>query len=346
MRLKARYPNPVSADVLDDLRRRVPPNVEIIGFGETAESADILIEGRPSAQDLDSPSGLRAVIVPFAGVPMDTLRLVRERPGISLHNCHHNAPETAELAMTLLLAAAKRLVPMDRALRKNDWTPRYDASDVQRLSGRRAVVLGFGEVGRRVAQACLCLGMRVAATRRSLRSPEEHGGIEVLPATATKELLAEAEALVIALPLTRETDGLLGAEELALLPRSAIIVNVARAQIVDEAALFEALSEGRILAAGLDVWYSYPPPDPPASEGPLPAADVGVTSYLRAPSSASSHSPSAFPFGTLDNVVLSPHRGGASSTSESSRVAALAQMLTLAADGKEIPFRVDLEAGY
>ena len=261
-------------------------------------------------------------------------RRLRAHPGVTLHNLHHNAPETAETALSLLLAAARDIVPMDRALRRHDWTPRYRPSRTLRLEGSTVVVLGFGAIGRRVASACVGMGMRVVVVRRNVAAGSE-GGIEFAGVERLAELLPRAQALVLALPHTPQTDGMLGPREIALLPGDCIVVNVARASIVDERALYEALRDGKIHGAGLDVWYCYPHADPSAVPG-----------YFVAPPAASNCPPSAYPFHELDNVVMSPHRGGTSRDTEAHRVAALAELLSHAANGGEPPNRVDLDAGY
>jgi phosphoglycerate dehydrogenase-like enzyme len=146
---------------------------------------------------------------------------------------------------------------------------------------------------------------------------------EIFPPDRLPELLPRAHALVVCLPWTPATDGLLGRDELALLPERAVLVNIARGPIVQEEPLYEALRAERI-AAGLDVWYRYP------------ESEQARTDTL----------PSAFPLHELDNVVLSPHRAGHTDRSEELRATHLAQLLNIAARGEPIPNRVDLEAGY
>src|SRR5690606_5362206 len=147
---------------------------------------------------------------------------------------------------------------------------------------------------------------------------------EVYPAAALRDLLPRANAVIICLPHTPDTDGLLGAAELALLPAPAVLVNIGRGRIVDERALYEALRDGRLAAAGLDVWYSYPPDEASRADWP----------------------PSAHPFGELDNVILSPHRGGATDETARLRMTALAGMLNDAAAGRPLENQVDLDSGY
>ena len=137
-------------------------------------------------------------------------------------------------------------------------------------------------------------------------------------------LLPRADVLLCVLPETPETTGLVGAAELALLPPHAIVVNVGRGPVIDEAALYHALADRRIKAAGIDVWYDYP-------HG----------------KEARSHTlPSRFPFHELDNVVMSPHRAGWLSAAEEARLAALAELLHAAADGRPMPNLVDKDLGY
>jgi phosphoglycerate dehydrogenase-like enzyme len=264
------------------------------------------------------------VVVPWAGITAGTRDLLREFPQLAVHNLHHNAVTVAELAIALLLAAAKSIVPLDRGLRARDWTPRYQASSALMLAGRTALVLGYGAVGREVARLCRSLGMEVVAVRRNGPTDPTEGPDEVHPITELERLLPRADALLICLPHTAETDGLIGERELSLLPPSALLVNMGRGPIVDEDALFSALQERRLYGAGLDVWYRYPTDR----------------------ESRSDTEPASRPFGELDNVVLSPHRGGQADATERLRMEHLAQLLNAARAGEPLPNPVDLSAGY
>ena len=332
--MRVYYPMPPNPQVLDDLRSALPEGVEVLNTSTHPDAFDILIEGRPTPELLDTP-GLKAVIVPFAGVPEATLKLALERPNVSLHNLHHNAAETAEMGLALLLAAARRIIPCDRKLRQDDWTPRYQPSESVRLAGKNALVLGYGEIGRRLAHYCTGLGMKTVATRRSQVDPQQDGPVRVYPASALPKLLPGANVIMIALPQSGETTGLVGRTELETLPKGAILVNIARAAIVDEEALFDSLKSGHLHSAGLDVWYAYPQ----AKAGAVPT-------YYSTPEGASNTPPSRFPFGELDNVVLSPHRAGVSMETEKQRVADLAAMLTAGAEGRPMPNKVNVSAGY
>jgi phosphoglycerate dehydrogenase-like enzyme len=289
---------------------------------------EVLVAGRPTREQLEASPRLKAVVIPFAGIPTVTRELLSGYPHLAVHNLHHNAAATAEMALALLLAAAKRLVPADQALRRGDWTPRYAADEgALGLAGKTALVLGYGAIGRRVARALCGLGLEVFAWRRSEPRALSVAGGEGQPCPGSpglSELLGRAQVLLVALPATPDTDGLLGAAELAALPDQALLVNVARGAVVDEGALHAALSEGKLFGAGLDVWWRYPEDEAARTQTP----------------------PATAPFGELEQVVLSPHRGGHVRDTEPERMRALAELLGAYARGEPMPNRVDLAAGY
>jgi phosphoglycerate dehydrogenase-like enzyme len=296
--------------------REIPPDAEF----------EILVAGRPSAEDLAASPKLHTLLIPYAGVPIETRELLLANLQIAVHNLHHNAAAAAELALALLLAASKFLVPMDRALRAGDWSPRYEPNPGLLLGGKRAVVLGYGEIGRRIARFCRGLGMDVAAIRRRPELSPPDGETPTHAPEALPDLLGNATALLAALPLTEKTRGLVGGAALERLPTESVLVNVGRAEVFDEAELFARLRDGRLRAAGLDVWYRYP----------------------QSVAERSSTPPGNFPFGELDNLVLSPHRGGALGLAESERMRmqALAASLNAAARALPLPHPVDIAEGY
>jgi len=320
----------IHAHVLEDfdepalalLRANLTDSVQLMNGSEIPHDIHILIGGRPTREQLAACPNLRAIIVPWAGVPENTRELLREFPHLMLHNLHHNAATTAEMALALLLAAAKFIVPLDQKLRANDWSPRYAPARSIGLEGKTALIIGYGQIGQRVGRVCRALGMSVIATRRN--RVEQDDVAEVHPTSDLPQLLPRAHALIITAPLTPETKGLIGEKELAALPRGSILVNVGRGTIVDEGVLYHALKNGQLAAAGIDVWYNYPNDE--ASQANTP--------------------PSLYPFGELDNVVLSPHRGGDDKDIDVARMRDLAELLNAAARGEEMANRVDVEVGY
>jgi phosphoglycerate dehydrogenase-like enzyme len=286
----------------------------------------MLVAGRPERKHLTASQNLRAVIVPWAGIPDATTELMREFPHIALHNLHHNALPVAEQAMALLLSASKFTVPMDRALRTGDWRPRYNPNPSLLLNGKTALVLGYGAIGKKVAGLCMGLGMKVLAVVRRVRAGHDRtaDGVSVADVHQLHHLLPMAHALIVCLPHTPETTGIIGEHELSLLPPGAVLVNVGRGPTVDEEALYDALHDGRLHGAGLDVWYNYPSDE----------------------ASRACTMPSDYPFHELPNVVMSPHRAGGSTDTDRLRMIHLAELLNAAARGEPMPNRVDLAVGY
>ncbi len=177
----------------------------------------------------------------------------------------------AEWVLAALLFFAKDLARMRRSQAQGRWDP----FEPELLQGRTAGIVGLGDIGRACARLLRCAGMRTLGLRRT--APAANPDVdEVLPPAGLLELLSRADAAVVALPLTPETRGRIGARELAALRSHAVLVNVGRGAVVDEAALVDALRAGRIRGAALDVFQ----------QEPLPAGH---------------------PFYALDQVLLSPH---------------------------------------
>ncbi len=319
--------HPPPDPALSCLAEQLDPGVQLTtGADRIPSETHVLVHGRPSENLLEDCPQLRALIIPYAGVPAETRELLlRCCPMLPVYNLHHNAIAASELALALLLAAAKTLLPVDRAFRRGDWRSRYNGAPTLLLEGKTAVILGYGAIGKRISDVCSALGLNVHAVRRHPETPSPDS-ITIHGLDALHSMLPCADILIIALPLTDETTALLGARELARLPSSCVLVNVARGAIVDEEALYHALSTRSIAAAGIDVWYTYPK-----------TADAQAETH-----------PSRFPFYELDNVVMSPHRGGAFRLEELERrrMNDLAKSLNAMARDQAVPHRVDLHAGY
>jgi phosphoglycerate dehydrogenase-like enzyme len=326
MTLKVHFPTLPMPNTLDELYPLLPPTIEVSAGPAARQPADchILVSGAVTPEQLAASPQVRAVIVPYAGVPFETQALLRERPGVALHNLHFNDIPTAEMAVALLLAASKHVVQLDRRLRQGNWQWDDDAYPTDMLDGKTAVILGYGTIGRRLAPVCQALGMQVIGVRRHEPPAPSEDGVQVCSVHALPDLLPRADVLICLLPHTTETVGLIGVAELALMPRDAIIVNVGRGAVIDEAALFFALRDGQIRAAGLDVWYHYPKDD----------------------ATRANTLPSSYPFHELENVVMTPHRAGWLKSFEKLRVRALADLLIAADEGREMPNLVDKELGY
>jgi phosphoglycerate dehydrogenase-like enzyme len=307
------------------LRALLPPQIHVTAAPDAQpRDCHILVHGAVKAEWLNASPDLRAVIVPYAGVSPEMQTLLQQYPQIALHNLHYNDVATAEFALALLFAAAKWIVPLDRLLRQGDWRQRYGGAPSLLLAGKRVLILGYGAIGRQIAPLCQALGMQVSGVRRHAPTQPVERGVAVYAVSQLHALLPAADILICVLPQTPETVGLIGAAELALLPQGAIVVNVGRGPVIDEAAFYTALRNGHLAAAGIDVWYNYP-------HGEEERAHT---------------LPSRFPFHELDNVVLSPHRGGWLEAAEERRLQELATLLIAAANGQQMPNLVDKQLGY
>jgi glyoxylate reductase len=204
---------------------------------------------------------------------------------------------TADLAFALLLAVRRRVVTGDRAVREGRWHGGWADPDFlgRDVSGSTLGIVGFGRIGRAVAHRATAFGMRVLHHSRR-REDDDWRELD--------ELLAEADAVSLHVPLTPETRGMLDAKRLGLLRDGACLINTARGQLVDEEALVRELVTGRI-EAGLDVF---------AHEPAVPHELLG-----------------------LPNVVLTPHVGSATAETREAMTRVLVDNLLAAARGETPP---------
>ncbi len=242
--------------------------------------ADVLVPTmcRVDAAVLDAA---RPRLVQQFGVGLEGVDLAAARArGIPVANVPAgetgNAAAVAEVAVWQLLALARRLLEARAAVAAGRLgEPMGDA-----LAGSTAVVLGLGAVGRETAARLRGLGLRVVGVGR-LPAADRGGTLPALdayrPVAELRAALAHARALVVCCALTAETQGLVGAAELAAMPPGGFLVNVARGPVVDYPALLAALRSGRLAGAGLDVFWREPidPDDPILRENVVATAHVG-----------------------------------------------------------------------
>jgi len=318
-----------SATILEptELTDLLDENVLVTISEELPDPAEyhVLINAFATREQLEASPNLHTLITPFAGMIPDTLALMKEFPHVKPHNLPYNSVPTAETALALVLGCSKFVALADRKLRQNDWSIRYSEQPQIVLRGKTVMILGYGRAGRHLAPIFHALGMRVLGVRSTVQAEDRadphatvHGTDEL------HDLLPRANVVVSTLPGTSETDGILGAREFDLLPRNAIVVNVGRGSVLDEEALYNALKDGKLGGAGIDVWYQYP----------------------RTVEARTNTAPSRFPFHELDNVIMSPHHAGWLGKEDGGRMPMLADMLNAAARGEPMPNSVNIERGY
>jgi D-3-phosphoglycerate dehydrogenase len=226
-----------------------------------------------------------------------------------------NAPQSnilsaAEHTMALLLAQARNIPRASASLKSGRWErERFQGVE---LHGKTLGLLGFGRVGSMVAQRALGFGMRVVAydpyvSRERTRSL----GVELMP--SLEAVLVQADFLSVHLPRTPETEGLIGEREFDLMKDGVRIVNTARGGILDERALVNALRDGKVAGAALDVFAH----EPPSGSNPLLV---------------------------FDQVVATPHLGASTKEAQDKAGAAIAEMVRLALNGEFVPYAVNVPA--
>jgi D-3-phosphoglycerate dehydrogenase len=195
-------------------------------------------------------------VVGRAGVGLDNIDLeAATRQGVAVMNAPAgNTVSTAELAFALLLSAARKIPAADRSLRSGDWDRKTHRG--AQLSGKTLGVIGAGRIGAAVIQRARAFGMNVIVADPYLT--EERARDMYVELMELDDMLPRVDFLTLHVPLTRETESLLDARRLALLQPHAVVVNAARGGIVDENALAEALRDGRIAGAALDVYENEP----------------------------------------------------------------------------------------
>jgi phosphoglycerate dehydrogenase-like enzyme len=228
-----------------------------------------------------------------------------------------HAEPIAETVLAMILHFARGFDFAVRAQARGRWNKEpWDAIDapVRELAESTVGLLGLGGIARAVARRAAALGMRVVATRRS--PADGPPGVEILRGEgALERLLSISHYLVVTVPRTAETEGMIGARELARLPDGAVLVNVSRGDVVDEDALVDALRDGRLRGAGLDVFRREPLP--PGS-----------------------------PLWTLPNTLLLPHVSGTSHGFWRRETDLIVANLRRYLAGEPLLNTVDKQAGY
>jgi D-3-phosphoglycerate dehydrogenase len=227
------------------------------GFIEALTTADALIVRSATRVDrelIDAASSLR--VVGRAGVGLDNIDVeAATSRGIAVFNAPDgNTVAAAELTMALMLSLARRVPGADRSIREGNWDRgRFHGVE---LRGRTLGLIGAGRIGGEVARRAQAFGMTVLAYDPYL-APERAAELGV-DLVSLGELISSADVISLHVPLTDETRGLIGAEALGRVKKSAFVVNASRGGVIDESALATALVEGRLAGAALDVFETEP----------------------------------------------------------------------------------------
>ena len=243
------------------------PTEEALAVALVAADGVILVAERPalSARLIAAAPRLRVAARMGAGTDNFDMAALTARGIPLLTTGSANAGAVAEHALYLMLALAKRGPARDRAIKAGGWPRGFGAVE---LAGKTCLVVGLGRIGRAIARRAAALDMRVSGVDPALTAVDGTAiGVAVVP--TLDAALADADVVVLACALTAETRGLIGAAAFARMKPTALLVNVARGGVIDEAALARALDAGQIAGAGLDVLAT----EPPMADNPLLGRD-------------------------------------------------------------------------
>ena len=256
-------------------------------------------------------AGKQLKVIARAGVGLDNVDVkAATQAGVMVVNAPtSNIVSAAELAVALLLSAARNIVPANLALKNGEWKrSKYNGVE---LSEKTVGIVGLGRIGVLVAQRLSAFGVKLIAYDPYVQPARAAQiGVRLVP---LDDLMRESDFITVHLPKTAETAGLIGEEQLKIAKPTMYLINAARGGIVDEDALYRAISEGRVAGAGLDVYAKEP-----CTDSPL--------------------------FG-LESVVATPHLGASTDEAQEKAGISVAKSVRLALAGELVPDAVNVQGG-
>jgi len=272
------------------VRRKLTTPVEVVpmpGSAPDAERRAQLAEARAiitMRYDRSMPAAPKLELLQVGGTGWDEIEVSWLPPGAVVCNAYGHEVAVAEYVVLGMLLWCTRLLEAERSFREGSWAlgGRTGGPLVDELAGKTVGLIGYGHVGREVARRLEVFDTRVIACAR--RVPSSAGRIDwIRGMDGIDQLLAESDFVVIACGLGPQTHNLIDERRFRLMQQSAVLINISRGAIVDEAALYSALRDRVIRGAVIDTWYRYPTADDPKPR------------------------PSRFPFHELPNLIMTPH---------------------------------------
>ncbi len=285
------------------------------------QDTEMLILAYPTREKLSKLTNLKYLVIPFVGIPQATSELMRDFPKVKLFNIHHNSRPVAENVMAFILAGIKHIIPADREFRKHDWSIRYQENPSSLLYKKKVLICGYGHIGKLLEAFLLPYDLQIDKIKRKGTNSVE--GIYSLK--ELNSIISNYDIIINLLPATNETKDIFNQTTFKNMKTNAFFVNVGRASTVDEQALFQALESKSIAGAALDVWYNYP----------------------KTMAERQNTQPANYPFNSLDNVIMSPHRAGGLGMVENElfRIEELIKLIKLIQNEPDLQ-GIDLDIGY
>jgi phosphoglycerate dehydrogenase-like enzyme len=276
--IRSELPAELVCDVIDD-------PIDRARLAALASDIDILVSNHWRS---DYPPAPRLRLVQSVATGVELFDLAALPKGCTISNAFGHETAIAEYVVMTMLALHHRLFQIAGEFRdRGSWATSWVQSGAPHgeVRGSTLGIVGYGRVGREVARRVVPFGCRILAANRTPRDAEP--GVErVYPLDELDNMLPECDTVAICTALGPETTGLIDAHRLALLKPSAVLINIARGQVIDEDALYAALHDGKLGGAAIDVWWRYPNPADPTRRGSL------------------------HPFHVLPNVIVTPHNSG------------------------------------
>ena len=315
--IKVAFAGSFATQIAEPVRARLSLPCDVIIGDEVAiipqlADVDVLVSMGFSAHMAEAAPRLRLVQVPGAG--LDRIDRGALRPGTHLANAYGHEAGIAEYIIGAMIALTRQFSRLDASLRQGHWESQWAIGTTApplwpELSGKTLGILGFGHIGEALARRAAAFDMKVCAVRRQAQTDAPNGVSFIAGPERLDDVLRQADYLAVTLSLSPATRNLIDDQRLRLMKPTAFLVNVARAEIFDEAALYAALQSGRIAGAALDVWYRYPTsaePTPPATQ----------------------------PFHELDSVIMTPHISGWTQGMLDARASLIAANIARTASGE------------
>jgi len=312
----------IPASYVEDLRRAFPAHTFLHAATEAEALAlipdvDVIFAGQVDRRQLAAGSALRWIHSPAAGVGGMLYPEMLARPIVITNSRGMSADTIGEHVVAVAMALFRRLPLAVRRQVAHDWAmDEISAPPGNRtIAGSRALIVGLGAIGTAAGQRLAGLGAEVSAIRRTVAAGAPDWVHQVAPPDRLRELLPRADIVAICAPETSHTQRIIGTGELSAMHRDAILVNVSRGKLVDQAALVAALQAGAIAGAALDV-FEHEPLDP------------------------------ASPLWDLPNVLITPHTSGFRVDHWDAATALFAENLRRFDSGAPLVNVVNKQAGY
>ncbi|MSO93979.1 MAG: phosphoglycerate dehydrogenase [Rhodospirillales bacterium] len=296
--------------------------------GDQLAGADAVMGWVMPPGGFDRAKKLKALVWLHAGCDELDYRMLKER-GIKVANIRGaNAISVAEQAMALMLAVAKRIVVNHQSVQIAHWEPQDRLRPEHKgmmLEGKTLAIIGLGSIGAAVAKRARAFDMRVIGVRRHPEKGGEH--VDAVHGFADLlKVLRQADFVLLATPITEETFGFIDEDAIRAMKPTAVLINVARGNLIQEMPLYEALKENRLAGFGTDVWWNYTNSLPPTYHYPIPSR-TGIQ--------------------RLPTVVGAGNRAGVAAEGTIGRVIDLGtESLAAFLRGQPMPRMIDLDLGY